>query len=63
MASSRGKGTATGAKFHAALIIAARLALVLAMLAVTSLTARAADSALFPTGPAMSACHATKEPR
>jgi len=60
MASSRGKGTAAGAKFHADLIIAARLALALVMLAVTSLTARAADSARSQLDQQCLACHAAK---
>ena len=57
MASSRGKATAAGAKFHADLIFATRLALVLVMLAVTSLAARAADSALSQLDQQCLACH------
>ncbi|HLE18706.1 MAG TPA: hypothetical protein VI728_10530, partial [Syntrophales bacterium] len=49
----------TGTKFHANLIIAARLALVV-VLAVTSLTARAADSALSQLDQQCLACHSAK---
>ncbi|MDO8313006.1 MAG: multiheme c-type cytochrome, partial [Sideroxyarcus sp.] len=49
-----------GTKFHAQLIIAARLALAVAVLAVTSLTARAADSALTQLDQQCLACHSAK---
>lgn len=60
MAISRRNGTAAGAKFHADLIIAARLALAVAVLAVTSLGARAADSALSQLDQQCLACHSAK---
>jgi cytochrome c554/c'-like protein len=49
-----------GTKFHADLGIAARLALIVAMLAVTSLAARAADSALSQLDQQCLACHSAK---
>jgi len=49
-----------GTKFHADLIIAARLALVMVMLAVTGLTARAADSALSQLDQQCLGCHSAK---
>ena len=55
----RSKLRMTGTKFHANLIIAARLALVV-VLAVTSLTARAADSALSQLDQQCLACHSAK---
>ena len=60
MASSRRKSAATRAKFRVNLIAAARLALVVLMLAVTSLTARAADSALSQLDQQCLACHSAK---
>jgi predicted CXXCH cytochrome family protein len=49
-----------GTKFHADLSIAARLALVVVVLAVTSLAARAADSALSQLDQQCLACHSAK---
>ena len=60
MASSRRKGTVTTAKFHAKLIIVARLALGVAMLAVTSMSARAAGGALSQLDQQCLACHSAK---
>ena len=60
MASSRRKNTATRATFFTGLIIAARLALVVVLLAVTSLTARAADSALSQLDQQCLGCHSAK---
>ena len=57
MVISQRKNTATRAKFREKLIIAARLALVLAALAVASLGARAADSALSQLDQQCLACH------
>lgn len=54
------KRTATVAKFRAGLTIAARLALALAVFALTSLGARAADSALSQLDQQCLACHSAK---
>ncbi len=54
------KRTATVAKFRAGLSIAARLALALAVFALTSLGARAADSALSQLDQQCLACHSAK---
>jgi len=54
------KSTATVAKFRAGLAIAARLALAAAVLAVTSLGAGAADSALSQLDQQCLACHSAK---
>lgn len=56
----RSKFKMTGTKFHADLIIAARLALVVVVLAVTSLTVRAADSARSQLDQQCLACHSAK---
>jgi hypothetical protein len=50
----------TGTKSHAGLLVAARLALVVAVLAVASPTARAADSALSQLDRQCLACHSAK---
>jgi formate-dependent nitrite reductase cytochrome c552 subunit len=50
----------TGTKFHAGLILAARLALLVAVLALTSLTARAAGSALSQLDQQCLGCHSAK---
>jgi cytochrome c3-like protein/doubled CXXCH motif protein len=60
MVISQRKHTATRAKFREELSIAARLALVVAMLAVASLAARAADSALSQLDQQCLACHSAK---
>jgi hypothetical protein len=60
MAICRSKLKMTGTKFRAELIIAARLALVVVVLAVTSLTARAADSALSQLDQQCLSCHSAK---
>jgi hypothetical protein len=60
MASSSRIGAATRKKFHADLIAAASLALMVAVLAVTSLTARAADSALSQLDQQCLGCHSAK---
>ena len=60
MVSSRRSSTATRAKFHAELVIAARLALVAVVLAVSSLSARAADSALSQLDQQCLGCHSAK---
>jgi hypothetical protein len=61
MAICRSKLKSIGTKCHAGLIIAARLALlVVAMLAVTSLTARAADGALSQLNQQCLGCHSVK---
>ena len=60
MVSSRKRSTAISAKLRASLIIAARLALVTVVLAITSLGARAAGSALSQLDEQCLACHSTK---
>ncbi|MEK7438868.1 MAG: cytochrome c3 family protein [Pseudomonadota bacterium] len=60
MASSRRKSTATKAKLYARLNFVFRLALAVAMLVVTSLTARAADSALSQLDEQCLACHSAQ---
>jgi predicted CXXCH cytochrome family protein len=60
MVSSRKRSTPAGAKFHARLIIAARLAVVVMALAVTSLSARAAGSALSQLDEQCLGCHSAK---
>jgi nitrate/TMAO reductase-like tetraheme cytochrome c subunit len=60
MTGSRSKSASTRATFRAGLIIAARLALVVAVLAVTSLTARAAGSALSKQDQECLGCHSVK---
>ena len=60
MLSSRKKGSPTGTKFRAYLVLAARLAMVVAALAVTSLSARAADSALSQLDQQCLACHSAE---
>ena len=60
MASSRRRSSAAGTKFHADLILAARLVLMVAVLAATSLTARAAGSALSQLDQQCLGCHSAK---
>ena len=60
MVSFRRKGAATGAKFHANLIIAAKLALVVMALAVTGATARAAGNAVSKQDEQCLACHSAE---
>src|ERR1039457_962419 len=60
MASCRRKFKMNGTKFHANLIIAARLALVVVMFVVTGLTARAAGSALSQLDQQCLGCHSAK---
>lgn len=60
MAICRNKLKMTGTTFHANLLIAVRLALVAVALAVTSLTARAADSALSQLDQQCLGCHSAK---
>jgi len=60
MVSSRMKTTATGANIQASLVVVARLALAVFVFAVTSLSARAADSALSQLDQQCLACHSAK---
>lgn len=60
MVSSRRKGIATRARFSENVVAAARLALVMLLLAVTSLTARAAGSALSQLDQQCLGCHSAK---
>ena len=60
MGGSRKVSAAARAAFHADLMIAAWLAIVLAMFAVTSMSARAADSALSQLDQQCLACHSAK---
>ena len=60
MASSRKRSNAAATKFHAHLILAARLVLMAAVLAVTSLSARAAGSALSQLDQQCLGCHSAK---
>ena len=60
MVSSQRKNAMAGAKFHADLITAATLVLMAALLAIASVTARAADSALSQLDDQCLACHSAK---